>query len=47
MTKLMQASLKFAMEIPRWTTTQVYFFQEAEMYDDWAETMKLCMISHI
>lgn len=46
MTKLMQTSLNCDTEIPRWTTTQVYSVQEAEMDDDWAETMKLCMISH-
>lgn len=47
MNKLIQASFNFVMEIPRLTTTQVYSFQEAEMDDDWAEIMRLCMISHL
>lgn len=38
MPKLMQATLKFVMQIPRWPTTQVYSFQQVEMDDDHVET---------
>lgn len=36
----MQASLKFVTKIPRWTTTQIYFFQQVEMDDDQVEAVQ-------